>query len=168
MFKKLIKFFTKDIVNPLPTATRSSRGVSYTKINLPRSNLKQYSPRYDYARFKEKYRSLYSVDPMLVEQLFQEYKMTFCSGKDHYTMIRNFIIGYQLLYGMHRVDEEYSFDHRVCPTLGQIDELKINFPGYRFRHQKGYEGDDFWCFIYQGNDVPDERILSAHHKLGSK
>ena len=170
MFKKLIKFFTKDIVNPLPTATKmSSCGVRYTKIDMPRHrNLKPYSPHYQYSRFKEMYQPLYAANPLLVEELFQEYEKTFCGGDDHYLMVKNFIIGYQLLHGMHIAGWEYSFDHRLSLSESKVDQLRIDFPDYRFRLQKGYEGDDFWCVVYLGSEVPKQEILSVHHKLGSK
>lgn len=166
LIRKIISYF----LNPLPTITKRSRGVKYTKLVLPLSNLHYYSPHYQYSRFKEMYRSLYAVDPMLVERLFHEYEMAFCGGNSDnpYLGFRNFIIGYQLLHGCHIVGEPHRFSHGLQPTMGQIDELRINFPGYRFKYEKGYEGDNYWSVIYTGNDVPDQRILRTHSKLGSK
>lgn len=166
MIKSLMKMF---LGTPFPTATKvSSRGVKYTKLDMPRRNLKAYSPHYNYARFKEMYQSLYKVNPLLVEELFQEYEKTFCGGDNNYLMVRNFIIGYQLLNGMHIMGAEYDLDYRLHLSEGQVDELRLNFPGYRFRYQKGYEGDDFWCIVYLGADTPSQEILSTHHKLGSE
>lgn len=166
----LVKNLLQRLTDPLSTSTHRSRGVTYTMINgLPLRRMENYSPKYDYSVFKKKYESLYKVNPILVEKLFEQYLMTFCGGKEPYTIIRNFIIGYQLLYGKHLpTDREFSFDHRIQPSLGEIDELRINFPDHRFRYQKGYEGDDFWCIRYTGNGVPDERIIKSHNKLGSK
>lgn len=174
MFKSIIKLLLGEAKSPaeiaFPTETKmSSRGVQYTKISLPLfRNLKAYSPHYQYSRFKEMYQSLYAANPLLVEELFQEYEKTFCGGDDNYLMVRNFIIGYQLLHGMHITGVEYSFDHRLYLSESKVDQLRIDFPDYRFRYQKGYEGDDFWCVIYLGDDVPSQDILSVHHKLGSK
>lgn len=154
---------------PFPTVTKvSSRGVKYTKLDMPRRNLKAYSPHYNYSRFKEMYQSLYKANPLLVEELFQEYEKTFCGGDNNYLMVRNFIIGYQLLHGMHIMGKEYALDYRLTLSESQVDELRLCFPGYRFRYQKGYDGDNYWCIIYQGDETPNQEILSTHHKLGSE
>lgn len=166
MIRSLMKMF---LGVPFPTVTKvSSRGVKYTKLDMPRRNLKAYSPHYNYSRFKEMYQSLYKANPLLVEELFQEYEKTFCGGDDNYRMVKNFIIGYQVLHGMHIMGKEYALDHRLTLSQGQVDELLLCFPGYQFRYQKGYEGDDFWCIVYLGNETPSQEILSVHHKLGSE
>lgn len=166
MIKSLIKMF---LGSKFPTITKvSSRGVKYTKIDMPRRNLKYYAPHYNYARFKEMYRSLYAVNPMLVEELFQEYEKTFCGGDNGYLIVKNFIIGYQLLNGVHIVAREYGFRCGLIVSESQVDQLRLDFPGYQFRFQKDFDGEKYLCVIYTGNDIPESEILSVHNKLGSK
>lgn len=169
LFRRFLHWLNDDT---FAVVTKRANGVTYKKLypSYSSKGLNNYSPHYDYRRFQEMYRTLYAVKPILVEELFHEFEMKFCSGdkRNAYSIIYNFIIGYQILNGMHIVGNEYCLDHRLWPTESQLDQLRIDFPGYQFRRQKGYEGDDWLAIKYLGTEVPSKHILELHNKLGSK
>lgn len=167
MFEKLINLFR---AKPFPVSTRYSNGVEYTALNMPTRNIAHHHPRYGldgFRAFKGHYNSLYQVSPMLVERLFRRFEETFCVGENNYEIVRNFIIGYQILHGIHMV-REFFLDEKIWLTEPMIAQLNIDFPDYLFTRCPGYDGDPYFIIRNEGFQRPSREILEIHYKLRSR